>query len=124
MKKILVVDDNVINLKIAERFIKMREDYKPVLVPSGAKALQFLGKNKPDMILLDILMPEKDGYQVLGEIKQNSELADIPVLFLTADEDPQIEEKVKASGAQGFIRKPFKQEDLLELIDRFMGGEA
>ena len=124
MKKILVVDDNVINLKVAERFIKSREDCKPVLVPSGAKALQFLGKNIPDMVLLDVLMPEMDGFQVLSEIKKNPDLAGVPVLFLTADEDPQLEDRVRNAGAQCFVRKPFNQEVLWELIDKHIGGEA
>ena len=70
MKKILVVDDNVVNLKFVDKMLKSNEEYKPVLVPSGSKALQFLSKNVPDLILLDILMPEMDGYQVLEEIRK------------------------------------------------------
>ena len=54
MKKILVVDDNVVNLKVVDKFLKVNEDYKPVLIPNGKKALQFLEKNTPDLILLDV----------------------------------------------------------------------
>ena len=76
MKKILVVDDNVVNLKFVDKMLKSNEEYKPVLVPSGSKALQFLSKNVPDLILLDILMPEMDGYQVLEEIRRSSVVFD------------------------------------------------
>ena len=116
MKKILVVDDNVVNLKVVDKILKTNEDYKPVLIPSGKKALQFLEKNVPDMILLDILMPEMDGFEVLKSIKKVPALAEIPVLFLTADEGADLREKIKAAGAQGCLKKPFDKDDLLNLV--------
>ena len=85
MKKILVVDDNVVNLKFVDKMLKSNEEYKPVLVPSGSKALQFLSKNVPDLILLDILMPEMDGYQMLEVIIKMTGVAEVPVLYFTAE---------------------------------------
>lgn len=120
MKKILVVDDNVVNLKFVDKMLKSNEEYKPVLVPSGSKALQFLSKNVPDLILLDILMPEMDGYQVLEEIRKMPKLADVPVLFLTAEEDDSLQDKIKTVGAQGFLLKPFKQEALLNMVGQYL----
>ncbi|HAF31388.1 MAG TPA: hypothetical protein DCR09_01275 [Anaerovibrio sp.] len=120
MKKILVVDDNVVNLKFVDKMLKSNEEYKPVLVPSGSKALQFLSKNVPDLILLDILMPEMDGYQVLEEIRKMPKLADVPVLFLTAEEDDSLQDKIKTVGAQGFLLKPFKQEALLNMVGPYL----
>lgn len=120
MKKILVVDDNVVNLKFVDKMLKSNEEYKPVLVPSGSKALQFLSKNVPDLILLDILMPEMDGYQVLEEIRKMPKLADVPVLFLTAEEDDSLQDKIKTVGAQGFLLKPFKQETLLNMVGPYL----
>ncbi len=118
MKKILVVDDNVVNLKFVDKMLKSNEEYKSVLVPSGSKALQFLSKNVPDLILLDILMPEMDG--LLEEIRKMPKLADVPVLFLTAEEDEGLQERIKTVGAQGFLLKPFKQDALLKLVGQYL----
>ena len=97
MKKILVVDDNTINLKLADKILKENPDYKPVMVPSGARALQFLSKNVPDMILLDIMMPDMDGFETLTKIRADERLKEVPVLFLTADTEPETADKVKVN---------------------------
>lgn len=120
MKKILVVDDNTINLKLADKILKEVPDYKPVMVPSGARALQFLSKNVPSMILLDIMMPDMDGFETLAEIRKNPALSDIPVIFLTADTEAETEEKAKEVGAKGLITKPFKKDVLLDLVEKYM----
>lgn len=120
MKKILVVDDNTINLKLADKILKEVPDYKPVMVPSGARALQFLSKNVPSMILLDIMMPDMDGFQTLEEIRKNPALADVPVIFLTADTEPETVDKAKEVGAKGLITKPFKKDVLLDLVEKYM----
>ncbi|WP_297963904.1 response regulator [uncultured Anaerovibrio sp.] len=120
MKKILVVDDNVVNLKFVDKMLKINEDYKPVLVPSGSKALQFLSKNVPDLILLDILMPDMDGFEVLEKIRELPELAKVPVLFLTAEEDAGLQQRIDQAGAQGVLLKPFKQAELLGLVGQYL----
>ena len=118
MKKILVVDDSAINLKLADKILKEVEDYKPVLVPSGARALQYLSKNVPDMIMLDIMMPDMDGFETLAEIKKNDALKDVPVVFLTADTESETVAKAKAAGALELLTKPFKKDELLELVEK------
>ena len=120
MKKILVVDDSVINLKMAEKVLKLNEDYKPVLVPSGSRAMKFLSANVPDMILLDVLMPEMDGFAVLAAIQEKPELANVPVVFLTADEDPETAARSKAAGVKAFIKKPFAKQDLLDAVAKYL----
>ncbi|MCR5176786.1 MAG: response regulator [Anaerovibrio sp.] len=120
MKKILVVDDNVVNLKVIDKILKSNSEYKSVLVPNGQKALQFLDKTVPDLILLDVLMPDMDGFAVLAEIKKRPALAGVPVLFLTADEDSGLQEKITAAGAQGMLRKPFEKDALLNLIGQYL----
>ena len=120
MKKILVVDDSVINLKMAEKVLKLNEDYKPVLVPSGSRAMKFLSANVPDMILLGVLMPEMDGFAVLAAIQEKPELANVPVVFLTADEDPETAARAKAAGVKAFIKKPFAKQDLLDAVAKYL----
>lgn len=105
MKHILIVDDNKTNLVSAKN--ALAEDYKVTAVTSGEQALRFLNKNMPDLILLDINMPEMDGFEVLEHIKNNSECSHIPVIFLTGDNDPVTETRCLESGAQDFVVKPF-----------------
>ena len=91
MKTILVVDDDKLNLNNAMEILT--PVYKVIPVPSGKMALNYLSKNIPDLILLDVLMPEMDGFEVMQQIRANGEWADIPVIFLTADVSPETCEK-------------------------------
>lgn len=113
-KHILVVDDNVTNLKIAEQTLKPY--YKVSLLISGIQALRFLKKTQPDLILLDINMPEMDGYQTLKEIKQEDSLSQIPVIFLTSQTDSDSEVQGLTLGAVDFIAKPFVAQSMLSRI--------
>ncbi len=105
MKHILIVDDNKVNLTAAKAALS--DLYKITAVTSGAQTLKFLEKNIPDLILLDINMPEMDGFEVLEKIKSNIDCRNIPVIFLTADNDSETESKCLESGAIDFIAKPF-----------------
>ena len=104
-RKILIVDDNSVNLKMAEQVLQ--EFSKPVPVTSGREALKFLEKNIPDLILLDISMPDMDGFQVMEKIKENPKTASVMVIFLTAKDDTDTEVKCLELGAMDFVRKPF-----------------
>ena len=80
---VLVVDDTPDNLSLMSDLL--RTDYKVKLAPSGERALQIVaGESKPDLILLDIMMPDMDGYEVLRRLQFNPDTEDIPVIFLTA----------------------------------------
>lgn len=113
-KHILVIDDMLTNLKIVESFLKPY--YKVSLVKSGEQALKFLEKNRPDLILLDIQMPGMDGFETIRKVKENRENREIPVLFLTSQED--IDSRIKGFqlGATDFILKPFMPEMVLKVI--------
>lgn len=114
-KHILVVDDVPANLKYAEQLLGDR--YRLTLAISGAQALKFLTKAAPDLILLDINMPEMDGCTVLTHLKENPATERIPVIILTSDIDSSMELKCLAMGAVDFIRKPFVTEIMLSRID-------
>lgn len=114
-KHILVVDDVPANLKYAEQLLG--EQYRLTLAVSGAQALKFLTKAEPDMILLDINMPEMDGCTVLKRLKADPATEKIPVIILTSDIDSATEIKCLALGAVDFIRKPFVTEIMLSRIE-------
>jgi len=113
-KIIFVVDDSLTNLSAAEAALE--DDYTVMTLPSGEKAISLLDKVKPDLILLDIEMPEMNGFDVLSYIKYNEKFRDIPVIFLTAMLDEQIEIKALQMGIVDFITKPFSTPVLLNRI--------
>ncbi len=117
-KHILIVDDVTTNLRCAAEVLQ--EKYKLSMAKSGAQAIQFLQKAKPDLILLDIRMPEMDGYQTLEIIKANPETANIPVVFLTVDDQRESEIRGLKMGAMDFILKPFEPEVMLSRIDKIL----
>ena len=109
---VLVVDDDAANLRIASYILSKEKMYVSCL-NSGEDAIEFLQENRPDIILLDIHMPGIDGFETLNAIKANKATEDIPVIFLTADDDNKAEARALKSGAMDFIKKPFVPEVLL-----------
>lgn len=116
MKCILVVDDSAANLKFVESVLK--EQYKLILVKTGEKALAYLAKNPVDLVLLDIQMPDMDGFETCEKIKELRLNRNVPVIFLTADADVDNEIKGLEMGAVDFIKKPYVPEVMLNRIHR------
>jgi putative two-component system response regulator len=117
---ILVVDDDSNNLKTASHIL-LKNQMRASCVHSGAEALRFLeGGRTPDLILLDIHMPEMDGFETLARIRSNEKTVHIPVVFLTADEDAGSETRGLEAGAVDFIKKPFVPEVLMTRVRRIV----
>ncbi|MDR2575691.1 MAG: response regulator [Treponema sp.] len=114
MKTIFVVDDSDTSLLRAEE--SLEENYQVMTIPSAAKMFVLLEKFTPDMILLDIQMPEMDGFEALERLKSNPLYKGIPVIFLTGYMDDDIEARGRALGALDIIAKPFSASALLERI--------
>lgn len=119
MKTILVVDDDNLNLNNAMKILSPA--YKVIPVKSGEMALDYLEKNIPDLILLDVLMPDMDGFEVMRKIRANSDWASIPVIFLTADVSPNTCEKGGALGAAGFMAKPLEAASMIAGVESVIG---
>lgn len=117
-KLILIVDDAITNLKNAEAVLK--DKYNLALAKSGKQALEFMQKNVPDLILLDVLMPDMNGFEVMEIINNNEDLSKIPVIFLTIDHSMETEIKGFELGAQDFITKPFVAETMICRIERIL----
>ena len=110
---IAVVDDDPLNLKIAERILT-KNNMRVSLLNSGKELLAFVKGNKPDLILLDVKMSEMDGFETMARLRaENSDIADIPVIFLTANDDESFEARGLSLGAMDFIKKPFIPEVLV-----------
>lgn len=109
---ILVVDDDTSNLKMANRILSS-QNMRVSCMKSGEDAIKFLKDNRPDLVLLDVHMPGMDGFETIAEIKKNDQTKDIPVIFLTADEDFDTETRGLKAGAMDFLKKPFVPEVLL-----------
>lgn len=115
---ILVVDDDTMNLRIAEKMLKGQFHVEGV--SSGEKALNFLREKLPDLILLDIHMPGLDGFEVMKRLQADENFRDIPVVFLTADDDRDIEIRCFKAGARDFITKPFVAEIMIQRVSRIV----
>ena len=101
-----VVDDDELNLKAAHRILSF-QGYKVSTLGSGEELLEFVKDNTPDVILLDLHMQGIDGFETLRRLQANRKSRDIPVIFLTADDDADTETKALAAGAMDFVSKPF-----------------
>ncbi|MFP3089172.1 response regulator [Treponema sp. TIM-1] len=114
-KQILVVDDNLSSLKQIGAQLTPR--YEISLAKSGPLALQICKQEKPDLILLDIEMPEMDGFETIKRLKADPKLNPIPVIFLTGNRDMDTEIRALQSGAMDFITKPANKDILLHRLE-------
>ena len=109
---VVVVDDDVTNLKMAGTILS-RQHMRVTALKSGRALLDYVRDNRPDLILLDVRMPEMDGFETLRRLRQETSSGqEIPVIFLTADENAESEMKGLELGAMDFIKKPFVPEVL------------
>ena len=114
---ILVVDDEVKITRILKMILESN-GYEVIVANHAAEALEKLGKNKVDLILSDIMMPDVDGYMLAEQIKQDQRLAEIPVIFLSAKSEITDKFTGYFVGAAEYITKPFDTEELLRRIQR------
>ncbi|WP_022668949.1 response regulator [Desulfospira joergensenii] len=112
---VLAVDDNPQNLQFLGRLLS-DNGYEVGLAQSGRRALVFVEKNEPDLILLDIMMPDMDGYEVCQTLKGNTAFRHIPVIFLTAKTDTQNLVRGFEAGGVDYVTKPFNSAELLARI--------
>ena len=112
--KILLVDDDTKNLQVAMNILK---NYNVIYAQNGEKAFELLEKNNFDLILLDVVMPMMDGYNVCSKIKENEKTKNIPIVFLTVKDDEQDIVKGFELGAVDYITKPFYSEVLLKRVE-------
>jgi len=120
-KIIFLVDDDMTNLKKGK--LVLTDTYDVYTIASGVLMFEMLKKVKPDLILLDISMPEMDGYEAISRLKENQDTVGIPVIFLTARKDEEDELEGLSSGAVDYISKPYTPSVLLKRIELRLGVE-
>ncbi len=121
MTRILIVDDSLFQRRIISAPLKVA-GYEGIEAVNGKDGLEKIITLKPDLILLDILMPEKDGFEVLKELETAQ--SKIPVIMLTSDVQDSTRDECLSHGAQAFVNKPVKAEDLLPVIRSLLGEKS
>ena len=117
-KKILIVEDDQINMTFLVEILQ--GDYELELAYSGVESLKKMDNYIPDLILLDIMMAEMDGYELCRLVKNNDKLKDVKVLFISARAMQADREMAMNVGGDGFLAKPFEVVDLLDKIDELI----
>lgn len=117
MSKILIVDDEP-NILMSLEFLMRKEGYEVFIARDGGEAIKIIDSDLPDTIVLDIMMPEVDGYEVCQYIKQSEERKHIKVVFLTAKSKKEDIEKGYEMGADLYLTKPFSTRNLVKEIKK------
>ena len=120
-KKILVIDDDSTITDLIKSILT-KEGYSVFTANCGKDGLVKAEENHPDLILMDITMPDMDGYQTTQEIKKNPSLADVPVVFLTGKSASEDGGKAFATGGASYVRKPFHNQQLRDLVNLIMSS--
>ena len=118
MKKVLVVDDNVSFLK--QISVLLEGNYEVFLAKSGSMAMKIGAAEKPDLILLDVEMPEMDGYQTLEKFREESWFGTIPVIFITGNKDDETRSKCIGAGAKDILCKPVNRDSLHNCVELYL----
>jgi DNA-binding response OmpR family regulator len=120
--KILIVDDNPVIVELLERKLG-REGYDVVGCTESDQAMDKCLEGKPDLIILDILMPGKSGWDIMKELKANSSTDSIPVIISSVKNRPEDMDRGKDMAATDYIAKPYVFSDLLEKVQKILGKE-
>ena len=120
-KKVMIVDDEP-NIVLSVEFLMKRAGHEVVTAGDGEEALRVLAETKPDLMILDVMMPNKNGFEVCTDVRANPETADLPILMLSAKGREAEREKGLALGANAYITKPFSTHELVARVDELLRG--
>jgi PAS domain S-box-containing protein len=117
---VLYIEDNLSNLHLVERILRRRPDVKLIPAMQGRLGLELAQRHRPDLILLDLHLPDINGEEVLASLRADPELAGIPVVVISADATERQIQKLRDAGARDYLTKPFEVQRLLAVIDAVM----
>jgi twitching motility two-component system response regulator PilG len=118
-KKVLVVEDSPTTRKVIALTLNQK-GYAVIEAQDGMEALSKLGEEKPDLVLLDIILPKMDGYKILSIIKENEEFKNTPVIMLTSKDGILNKVKGKLAGSAAYLTKPFEPKDLIKTVEKYL----
>lgn len=118
-KKILIVDDEP-NIVISLEFLMRREGYEVLVARNGEEAMRHIQEKRPDLVLLDIMMPKINGFEVCRQIRAHPDLSAVRIIMLTAKGRSAEIEKGLGMGADGYITKPFSTRDLVFQVKKLL----
>lgn len=119
-KKVLIVEDNELNMKLFHDLLEAH-GYDVLGTRNGLKALELAREHRPDLILMDIQLPEVSGLEVTKWIKDDEDLSAIPVIAVTAFAMKGDEERIRAGGCEGYMSKPITVTTFIETVQKFLG---
>ena len=123
-KRVLIVDDEADFSDMVREYLKVRGELDVEVADSGFQAGFTVAKFKPDLILMDLMMPHMDGFEVHRTLQEDPETQHVPVIACTAYRDPEIDRRIREERFDGFIEKPLKLDTLLDLIRERLGLAA
>ncbi|MEZ5647015.1 MAG: response regulator [Burkholderiaceae bacterium] len=119
-RKVLIADDEP-NILISLEFLMKREGYEVVVARDGQEALDAIGRERPDLVLLDVMMPVKTGFDVCHEVRASEDLRETRILMLTAKGRDTDVAKGLALGADAYMTKPFSTRELVQKVREMLG---
>ncbi|RIH86935.1 response regulator [Calidithermus roseus] len=120
MAKLIAVDDSLSDLKLIESILAT--DHKVVLVQGAENVESRIEAEKPDLVLLDVVMPGRNGYEVLRGLRRNEKTKNLPVLVISSKGEPTDIEWGKRQGANGYLTKPYTPDSLKQAVRELLGG--
>jgi CheY-like chemotaxis protein len=121
-RTILYVEDNLSNLTLVQRIVSLRAEIELIPAMQGGLALELARSHRPDLILLDLHLPDIQGDEVLRQLRSDPEFRDTPVVILSADATKGQPDKLMALGALAYLTKPLDVKHFIELIDSLLDG--
>jgi DNA-binding response OmpR family regulator len=121
MKKTILIVDDEPNIVISLEFLLKREGFQVMVAGDGEEALKKLGESRPDLVLLDVMLPLKNGFEVCQEIRARPDWQSVKVIMLTAKGRDTEVQKGLALGADAYLTKPFATKDLVAKVKELLG---
>lgn len=122
-KHVVLVEDET-NIAEAIRFLLGRAGWRVEVLANGRNAADVIRKAEPDLVMLDVMLPGKTGFEILSELRAEPGLADLPVLMLTARGQARDREQALAAGVTRFMTKPFSNQEMLEVVEKLTAGRV
>ncbi len=122
MRKTVLIADNELNLLLSLEYLMKREGYRVMVARDGHETLEMIRSEKPDLVLLDVMLPHKTGFDVCQEVRADADLRDMLIIMLTARSRDTDMAKGKALGANDYIIKPFATRELLQKVSDMLAG--